>query len=192
MPHEIATEFLDRLAHPVAIVAQKPLDPYHQRIEVVWPGQMDDPVDMALGLSQQYKSIYINLNPLTDPRAVYPPGISIRDSMIARRTRLLIDIDGHDVPKSEAERQKDAIKNHLGWPVLIETDSGNGYGLIYEIDLPNDQASKHLIRSFLEGLKNKFSCVDTSVSNAGRLTRLIGTLNDTIPTRMLNGQCGPD
>jgi hypothetical protein len=62
----------------------------------------------------------------------------------------------------------------------METDSGNGYGLIYEIDYPNDGEAKRRLQIFLTDLKTEFSCVDTTVYGAGRLTRVIGTLNKSV------------
>jgi len=88
-------------------------------------------------------------------------------------------VDGHDVPKDIARQQKDAIKAEIGEP-LIETDSGNGYGLIYTCNLPNDERSKQQVQAYLQRLKARFTCVDTSVFGAGRLTRVIGTLNKSV------------
>jgi hypothetical protein len=186
-------EFFRRLDHRAALVGLKPIDDAPNST-VVWPSQTDDPADTACWLASQYYSVYCNLNPL----AAYAlesvplnPGASVRDNMIARRTRLLIDIDAHHSTKELAEAQKDAIKERYG-PPLLENDSGNGYALIYPIDYPNDDDAKQRIRIFLEQLKIDFACVDTSVYGAGRLTRIIGTPNRSvidgsrIPTLLLN------
>jgi hypothetical protein len=148
---------------------------------VIWPAEQDDPADQAAWLSHFYYSVYANLNPLADyiHEAIPPAGRSVSDAMIARRTRILIDIDGHAAPKELAREQKDAIKDRFG-PALIETDSGNGFGLIYACDYPNDDDAKQRVRIFLENLKADFSCVDTSCFNAGRLTRVIGTPNRSV------------
>jgi hypothetical protein len=183
-------EFLRRLAHRVVLVG------LGERTRVIWPVEQDDPADSADWLSRQSHSVYVNLNPL-EPymESVAPhmrdphdqddiPG-SVRDAMIARRTHLLIDVDGHDCPKEEARDQKDAIKARYG-PPLIETDSGRGYGLIYNIDYPNDHDAKQRVRKLLKNLKADYPCVDHGVFNAARLTRLIGTPNRSIPTQLLN------
>ena len=60
------------------------------------------------------------------------------------------------------------------------TDSGNGGHLLYRIDLPNDSASRDLVKAVLEVLALKFNdavvTVDTSVYNAARITKLYGTM----------------
>jgi hypothetical protein len=189
---EIVAEFLRQLGHRVALVGRKPID-HAPKSMVIWPCEQDDVADQACWLSRQYDAVYCNLNPLAAYMLdVLPPdGRSVTDAMIGKRTRVLIDIDGHDVPKDLARVQKDAIKAEIG-PPLIETDSGNGYGLIYACNLPNDELSKHRVQLYLQRLKARYPCVDTSVFGAGRLTRVIGTLNRSvidgsrIPTLLLN------
>ena len=88
----------------------------------------------------------------------------------------MIDVDAHDGDKATARHQAEEIKAELG-PPLIHSDSGNGYGLVYGIDLPNNEASKFRVASFLRSLNARYSCVDASVYTAGRLTRIIGTPN---------------
>ena len=185
-------EFLRRLGHPVALIGRKPVD-HAPKSMVLWPAEQDDTADQAAWLARQYHAVYCNLNPLASYMLdlVPEPGRSVTDNMIARRTRMLIDIDGHNVPKELAREQKDAIKARFGEP-LIESDSGNGFGLIYPIPYPNDEDAKIRVRVVLQNLKAAFSCVDTSVFGAGRLTRVIGTLNksvvtgERIGTRILN------
>lgn len=185
-------EFLHRIGHPVVVVARKPVDERAPPMQVLWPFDQDDRISQIEWLAEQYNAVYVNLNPMQERYLTVRPknGTSVKDVMIARRTRILVDIDGHDVSLDEAERQKDAVKAHLGWPVLLETFTGNGYGLIYETDLPTDRATNKQVKEFLHGLNDQFSCVDVSCSNSGRLTRLIGTLNVRdgvrIPTRILN------
>lgn len=176
-------EFLSRLGHPVALVGRKPVDRDTPKSMVIWPAEQDDTADQAGWLSRRYHAVYCNLNPLLNYMlTVIPePGTSVRDCMIARRTRVLIDVDGHSVPKEVARVQKDAIKARIGEP-LIETDSGNGFGLIYPCDLPADAHSKRCVQTYLKRLKSEFPCVDTSVHGAGRLTRVIGTLNRSVTT----------
>lgn len=187
------TTFLHRLGHRVALVGMKPIG-HAPRSMVIWPAEQgNDVADHAWYLSSLYHAVYCNLNPLAAYMLDVLPeqGRSVNDAMIGARTRVLIDVDGHNVPKDVARTQKDAIKAEIGEP-LIETDSGNGYGLIYACNLPNDEQSKHRVRTYLQRLKARFPCVDTSVFGAGRLTRVIGTLNRSvidggrIPTAILN------
>jgi hypothetical protein len=161
----------------VALVGLKPIG-RAPKSTVLWPIDIDDAADEACSLSRQYFSVYCNLNALAPYMLDVRPdeGRSVNDRMIARRTRLLIDVDAHDGDKAAARHQAEAIKAELGQP-LIHSDSGNGYGLIYSIDLPNDEASKFRVSTFLRSLHDRYSCVDESVYTAGRLTRVIGTQN---------------
>jgi hypothetical protein len=77
-----------------------------------------------------------------------------------------------------------------GWPAPIVCDSGNGYHLLYRIDLPADQESLELVASVLEALDFKFSDdavkVDTTTKNAARITKAYGTTakkGDDLPER---------
>ncbi len=143
-----------------------------------------EPPDAACYLSRLYYSVYANLNPLESYMLKVRPdeGRSINDRMIVRRTRLLIDVDAHDGAKATAREQAEEIKDELGQP-LIHSDSGNGFGLIFPIDMPNDEASKYRVSTFLRSLQARYSCVDASVYTAGRLTRIIGTPNRDNTTR---------
>lgn len=111
--------------------------------------------------------------------------------MIAQRRRVLIDVDAHEVDKSVARDQADTIIREIGSPLLF-ADSGNGYTILYECDLPNDEQSKYGLKNYLEQLNSRYSCVDKCVYGAGRLTRLIGTSNrckatgDRVPTFFIN------
>jgi len=183
-------EFLRRLGHPVALVGRKPLNGSGGQI-VIWPAETDDPADVACGLAYEFQNVYCNLNELNpDVLKIVPAaGISIRDAMIARRSHLLIDIDGP--PKEEARAQFAALCVEIGKP-LIATDSGNGYGLIYDFGLPNTRDDTIRVTSFLQQLKDRHPRVDIAVASASRLTRVIGTLNrckvtgDLVATHILN------
>lgn len=189
--YDTVREFLRRLGHPVALVGLKHRKSWFPKSQVIWPiDQGDDPADVACWLSDHYQSVYCDLNPLLSYLLdVRPPaGVSIRDTMISRRSRVLIDIDAHDCAKLTAQQQKDAIIAELGEP-LIAADSGNGFGLIYPVDLPADAGQS--VARFLVDLKSKYSCVDSSVHTLSRLTRVIGTTNTSkatgarIPTKLL-------
>jgi hypothetical protein len=141
---------------------------------------------------------YLTLNPCNPAllaryynRLERDPKRTTSDHEIARRTHLLIDSDPvrpTGISASDAEKQLAAshsrqIKDFLtarGWPAPLELDSGNGYHLIYSIDLPNDDASRDLAKSNLDALAAKFDSpavkVDKSVFNAGRITKAYGSL----------------
>lgn len=133
-------------------------------------------------------NMYATLNPL---RAGLPATYAASDKDVICRRRLLIDIDrdyGKEHPATdaqieEAKRIADAIEQYLGgfgWPIPVRVMSGNGQHLIYRLDdLPNDEITDEVIRKLLQSLKAKFSAnglsVDTTVSNASRVTKLPGT-----------------
>jgi predicted transcriptional regulator len=68
-----------------------------------------------------------------------------------------------------------------GWQAgaFILADSGNGGHLAAKIDLPNDEASRDLVKSCLEALDATFSDdivkVDTTTYNAARIWKIYGT-----------------
>ncbi|HQT96235.1 MAG TPA: hypothetical protein PK435_16540, partial [Thermoanaerobaculaceae bacterium] len=109
-----------------------------------------------------------------------------------RRLRLLLDFDptrpdkntsSTDAEKAAALALAIQVREYLtgrGWPAPILGDSGNGYHLVYGINLPNDNPSTWLVEWVLKGLDRRFSSsavkVDTSVYNAGRISKLYGTM----------------
>ncbi len=119
-------------------------------------------------------------------------GDTTPDEHILSRRHLLIDIDAANptgVSATDKERaaalvRRDEIRAYLdglGWaPPRVETSSGNGGGLLYDIDLPNDEDTKQLVKRALEALAACFNTstatVDVANSNAARITRIPGTV----------------
>ena len=72
-----------------------------------------------------------------------------------------------------------AYLRDIGFTEPIATDSGNGYHLLYRIEMKNDATSRELIDKFLKSLdvmfSNEMAQVDKSVFNASRITKLYGT-----------------
>jgi hypothetical protein len=170
------------------------------------PGQLPEMAREAFRLSGHAPAVYFTLNPV---RAELADGRkSATDADVIGRRRLLIDCDPRrdpealDAARREAKEQgRDfaglsatdlekatslatavAIRDDLtdrGWPEPVFADSGNGYHLIYAVDLPNDAVSRDLVKLMLESLATKFSSpsveVDTSVFNASRIVKLYGT-----------------
>ena len=139
---------------------------------------------------------YFTLNPVDArprPGALHtflPAFKTTGDGDILRRTRMLVDLDpkrpagtsATDEEKKPALERAGAIADGLarrGWPEPMLADSGNGYHLIYKIDLPNDPESRELVRTCLEALAYQAGServdVDRSVFNASRITTLYGT-----------------
>jgi hypothetical protein len=151
---------------------------------------------------------YVTLNP-TKPallaRACNRIGtrakVTTSDPDILRRCFLLIDIDPvrpAGISSTDAEHEAALARitdvvtwlTHTHhWPAPILADSGNGAHALYRIELPNDDASRDLLKAVLEVLALKFNdgvvVIDTTMYNAGRITKLYGTL-------VMNGDDMPD
>jgi len=103
------------------------------------------------------------------------------------------DISSTDEEKQAAKQQVTDIRaclTALGWPEPVVADSGNGYHLLYRIDLPNDDPTRTLLESALKALAARFDNsavkIDQTVFNASRITKAYGTMackGDSIPER---------
>jgi hypothetical protein len=153
----------------------------------------------AFAMGRADGTVYILLNPVNPAllaRAknrikVSERGNNTSDGDVLRRCLLLVDCDPQrpagisatDDEKEAARETALSIRKHLadlGWPEPVLADSGNGYHLLYRIDLPNDADSTALIKGSLEMLDGLFSDegvkVDTAVHNAARIVKLYGTV----------------
>lgn len=107
-----------------------------------------------------------------------------------RRRWLLIDADpvriadvsSTDAEKATAEEAIKAIRVHLrqqDWPAPLLADSGNGYHLLYRINVSADDAG--LIERSLKGLAALFDSeavkIDSTVFNPSRIVKLYGTVS---------------
>jgi P4 family phage/plasmid primase-like protien len=141
------------------------------------------------------KGVYVTLNPLnpaTIPPTntmVFPATDTARDGHVLRRRWLLVDCDPVRQPgtsSSEAELRlaletRERVQSFLaqrGFAEPVALMSGNGGHLLYRIDLESD--AKDTIQRFLRALSTRFSSdrvkVDTTVTNASRITKLAGTM----------------
>ncbi len=116
-----------------------------------------------------------------------------KDKEIVRRRYLFIDCDpvrpvGVSSTSEEyraALRLSREIKAWLideqGFPELFRASSGNGAHILIPVDLPNDNETAELCKSFIAAIRDRFENdqvkIDTSVTNAAQLIRLWGTLN---------------
>lgn len=113
------------------------------------------------------------------------------DKDILCRKWILIDLDpvrpsgisSTDEELEQAEELMEKIRTFLqehGFTEPMVACSGNGYHLLYPIDMPNDSDAAEKIREFLQALDRMFSNdkvkVDTANFNAGRITKLYGTI----------------
>ena len=151
---------------------------------------------VAVDNEPDYKAAYITLNPLRlpegfaqplDPASLYHTGGTAEDSDIERRKLLLVDFDppreaytnSTDEEKSAAYVQALQARDYLralNWPEPTWADSGNGFHLLYGLDLPNDPASASLVKGVLLHLKQLFPMVDSTNHNASRVCKLYGSM----------------
>lgn len=149
-------------------------------------------------LGQPGTNIYFTLNPVnpellarSNNRIQERAQSTTADVDVVRRKWLFIDFDPKrpaGISSSESEwklaREKadavlDWLQTEYHFPEPILATSGNGWHLNYAIDLPNDEASRALIRNVLKTISSKFSDesveIDISVFNASRICKLYGT-----------------
>lgn len=157
-----------------------------------------DLADKAMCLSQIGDAVYITLNPV-DPQLLGRCSNRIQryaksttsDKDVTRRRWLLVDLDpvrpsgtsATDPQLEAAENKARVIYSYLqgiGWAEPLAALSGNGYHLLYAIDLPNDAASTALVKGLLQALAVRFddanTKVDRTVFNAARICKLYGTV----------------
>ena len=162
----------------------------------------------ALRLTEYSSGVYKSLNPLRgDILARRPNGVAVvgrgvvaTDKDVTRRRYLLIDADpvrpgklsATNTEKAAAGKTILAVREQLtglGWPAPILADSGNGYHLLFRIDLPVDDGG--LVKAVLRALALRHDSsqveIDTSVFNPeARLCKFYGTLarkGDSTPER---------
>jgi P4 family phage/plasmid primase-like protien len=160
---------------------------------------VDALVDTLEALSNEgHEGVYYTLNPVNPALLArannttknYAQQTS-KDPDVSQRQWMLIDIDpvrpaGISSSKGEkaaAKARVIAVRDWLtaqGWPQPVICDSGNGYHLLYRIDLPNDDVSRDLVKVCLEALAAKFDTpavhVDKTVYNASRIVKAYETV----------------
>jgi hypothetical protein len=88
----------------------------------------------------------------------------------------------HDAALAAAETLAEGLGKD-GWPDPVATDSGNGAGLFYRIDLPNDRETQTLLSGALQALDARLQAalgdkrpdVDLTTHNADRVAKLPGS-----------------
>ena len=173
----------------------------------------------ALRVTPYAKGVYFTLNPLhpdllarrCNRIAWANEGELAKDKDVLTRRWLLIDADPiRDPLVSASEEEKAAAQKTIldvreflrsrSWPDPLLADSGNGYHLLYPIDLPADDGG--VVERILHTLARRFNSdqvkIDESVCNPARICKLPGTLarkGDDTPTRphrrakLLEGPC---
>lgn len=142
----------------------------------------------ALCLNADGYNCYVVMNPIRHDFQ----GKAVTDADITYRDLLLIDIDravtaeapANDAEVDVARELADKIRDHLGtrgFSEPIRTMSGNGHHLYYILsNIPNDDAATQAIEEFLKKLAATYNNgtvkIDTTVYNASRITKVIGTI----------------
>lgn len=161
----------------------------------------------AIFLSRKAKGVYFTLNPVQPDLLARrcnrfdkaDEGELTKDKDIVARRWLLVDADpardahisATDAEKAYAREMVQRVRDHLagcGWPAPVLADSGNGYHLLYRVDLP--AADGGVVEAVLKALATRFDTgkvkIDTSVHNPARICKLPGTWarkGDSTPTR---------
>ncbi|WP_273888841.1 YfjI family protein [Rubrobacter naiadicus] len=157
----------------------------------------DKLAEEAAKLDDRAFSVYVTLNPVKHAllarahnRIQTHPRATTSDADVLRRVWLPVDFDPvRPAGVSSAEDEKQAARERArevwrflrdrGFREPVIADSGNGYHLLYRLDLPNDKDSLDLVRGVLEALAFRFSdekvSVDTTTANAARIWKLYGT-----------------
>lgn len=175
-------------------------------------GYYSDHEQMATDLASldgRHSGIYFTLNPCNasllgraSNRLKTHAEQTTSDPDIVQRIHLLIDADPvrpAGISSTDEEKELSRTQMRLVYAYLrdlkcpepiVAADSGNGFHLIYDIDLPNDKESADLIKAVLTSLASRFntpqSKIDTTVFNAARIVKAYGTLaskGDNIPER---------
>jgi hypothetical protein len=152
---------------------------------------------VALDNSGTAPGVYLTINPVAPallaraanrikPRARE----TTQDKDILRRRWLLIDVDpvrpagvsSTDAELALALDRAGAVAEYLAsadWPAPIVAMSGNGYHLLYRIDLAAEDDG--LVKAVLAALATRFSddavVVDRAVHNPARIVKVIGTVS---------------
>ncbi len=137
--------------------------------------------------------VYYVLNPVgmkLGLRDIAPGGLCTWESGVPRRRWFLMDFDPRREDKIATDAQSDAAvqaanaaKKWLegyGWRGIALASSGNGAHLLVPCELPNDAASKELIRKVQRVISERFSNDQVEAEcfpDANRLVRAYGTQN---------------
>ena len=85
----------------------------------------------------------------------------------------------HDAAQAAARECADWLREDAGWPEPILADSGNGWHVLYRVDLPNDEAARALVQGAIRAIAERFTGrgidVDQTVYNAARIFKVYGT-----------------
>jgi hypothetical protein len=143
----------------------------------------------AIALNEAGYNVYTAMNQI---RPDFYGHEAVKDADITDRTTILVDFDrvgDTSVPASDAEidaafdlgREVEKYLRAQGFPDPFWVHSGNGCHLYYRLaPVPESRQAKNDVANFLKGLATQFNNsvvgIDTSVFNASRITKVIGTV----------------
>jgi hypothetical protein len=156
----------------------------------------------ALAANLDHANVYYGLNPrrrqATNELSLVRAGEANSAADVRLRRWLPVDFDpvcgltrcaATDQERAPAKQALvDCLKwlNQRGWPAPLVGSTGNGFRLLYRIDLPvpgiEGQRATNLVKAVLHVLANKFSVpdkvkIDAALYDAPRLDRLYGSVN---------------
>jgi hypothetical protein len=173
-------------------------------VEIRGLGRLDDKklagvckreaVELAADLAAPgvYSSIneIISQYPVTDEIRECGLGEMVSDHHIVRLRHLALDIDptrpkGHPATEAEHEAARSAAETairlgrSLGWPEPAMIDSGNGFYVIWKVDLvPEDKLLlKAVVNDMAHRLNTAAAKIDPRVYNPSHVFRIAGTVN---------------
>jgi hypothetical protein len=195
--HSAIHHTLELFVEPGTVVELRALETSHRTIS----GYYDNLEVMAehAATITDASGVYFTLNPVNAAllaRSHNHPTLWTKhttlDADILQRRWLPIDFDPirpagissadteHELALTRAAECRDWLMTEYGWPSPIAADSGNGSHLLFRLpDLPNDEASRELVKRILEAIADKFSDdqveVDRNIFNSARIWKLYGT-----------------
>ena len=164
-------------------------------------GYFNDTAIAAIAIAKEnghHPGIYVTANPVKPAllarmqNKLNSSQTTTTDAEIERRRWFLLDFDpirpaGISSTDGELDLARDAAirtadwLNSIGWPEPLQASSGNGWHLMYRIDMPNDDASRLDIEFATKMLSAIFTdgrvSVDSSVHNASRIWKVYGTIS---------------
>jgi hypothetical protein len=132
--------------------------------------------------------VYYNLNPVPAglPREVTNGDVTYRrwllvdvDRFKTNETKKLSATDGEHEAAQSLSADVRAWLADFGWPEPVVIDSGNGWHLLYRLDLPNDDLGRALVRAVLKAAADRWDgdrgSVGKECHDARRIAKLPGT-----------------
>ncbi len=145
----------------------------------------------SLRLNDEGYNCYAVMNKI-DPEFLNSDAKAVSDKHIVERNLILVDIDRKEDTKRPASNKELSESKSIASSIITQllraefpdpylVMSGNGHHIYISLDhWPNNDESKNLIKTFLKHLGEVFDTashkIDTTVHNASRITKMIGTI----------------